>query len=143
MSGAPGSSRPGYRPGASSGNDPGVPEAIPRVVRLVGRRLGPAAIDRIWIFPPLRQGRKESGLVAVSCFEPQEDQRRLVTASYVAERTGRGLTLEPSLLEEGAAPPDTLPHPPVLGSLLSSPPDNLGKLELSTRGVMFADISVW
>jgi hypothetical protein len=91
-------------------DDPGVPEAVPRMMRLVGGRLGPDAIDRLWIFPPLRQGRRETGLVAVSCFEPDPAVRRVVTASYTAERTGRGLTLEPVLREEGSAPPETLPR---------------------------------
>jgi hypothetical protein len=94
----------------SNRDDPGVPEALPRVIRMVGRRLGPEGIDRIWVFPPLRQGRRESGLVAVSCFETSDEARRLVTASYLAERSGQGLTVAPTLMEEGAAPPDTLPR---------------------------------
>jgi len=97
-------------PRANADSGPGVPEALPRVVRLVGRRLGVAEIDRLWVFPPLKQGRRESGLVAVSCYEANESTRRLVTASYVAERTGKGLVVEPAIQEEGSAPPDTLPR---------------------------------
>lgn len=96
-----------------SRDDPGVPEAVPRVVRLLGRRLGPATIDRLWVFPPLKQGRRESGVVAASCFtegEADEERRRLVTAGYLAERTGMGLTIDPVLREEGDAPPDVLPR---------------------------------
>ncbi|HSR43019.1 MAG TPA: hypothetical protein VLL48_12620 [Longimicrobiales bacterium] len=101
-------------------DSPGVPEALPRVLRSVARRLGPETLDRVWIFPPMRKGRKEWGLVAVSRFddgpaeaprnETDRDRRRLYTAAYTAERTGRGLTVEPVLAEEGRAPLDRLPR---------------------------------
>jgi len=42
-------------------------------------RLGPAAIDRLWIFPPLVRGRREWGLVAAGCFDGA-GARRPVTA---------------------------------------------------------------
>ena len=50
------------------GENPGVPEAIPRTLQMMARRLGEREIDRLWVFPPLIDGRKERGLVAVSCF---------------------------------------------------------------------------
>lgn len=107
---------------------PGVPEALPRVLRAVAERFGVETLDRVWIFPPMRRGRKEWGLVAVSRYEADvpedgvretarapdaEDdvrQRRLYTAAYTAERTGGGLTIEPVLSEEGRAPLDRLPR---------------------------------
>jgi hypothetical protein len=82
-------------------------------VYLLGRRLGAEALDRLWLFPPLKQGRRESGLVAASCFiEARDDEgrRRVVTASYRAEMTGTGLSLEPLLREEGLAPTAVLPR---------------------------------
>lgn len=88
----------------------GVPEAVPRALRVLEGRLGVHAMDRLWIFPPLVQGRRERGLIAVSCFATAEDRRRVITASYHAERTGRGTTFEPVLLEEGSAPPDAIPR---------------------------------
>ena len=88
---------------------PGVPEALPRTVRELGRRLGHGAIDRLWIFPPLVRGRREWGLVTASCFDRGE-RRRLVTARYTAERTGRGLFLDTRLVDEGVAPADKLPR---------------------------------
>ena len=91
--------------------DPGVPDALPRVVLILGRRLGPETLDRLWLFPPLRQGRRESGLVAASCFvdgAAGNERRRVVTASYKAEVTGKGMTLDPILREEGEAPPEVL-----------------------------------
>lgn len=98
----------GHRPQADDAG-PGVPEALPRTLRAVGERLGPTAVDRLWVFPPLVRARREWGLVAAGCFEGR-DVRRLVTASYSAERTGKGLFLEMRLLDEGLAPPDRLPR---------------------------------
>ena len=69
-------------------------------------------MDRVWVFPPMISGRKESGLLAVSLFAAGEDpdRRVLVALPYSAERTGKGLTLEASLLEHGEAPLDRLPR---------------------------------
>jgi len=89
--------------------DPGVPEAIPRTLQMMARRLGESEIDRLWVFPPLILGRKERGLVAASCFA-QDGSRRLYTASYSAERTGAGLSVVNGITEEGRAPPDRLPR---------------------------------
>ena len=89
--------------------DPGVPEAIPRTLQMIARRLGESEIDRLWVFPPLILGRKERGLVAASCFA-EDGSRRLYTASYAAERTGAGLSVVNGITEEGRAPPDRLPR---------------------------------
>ena len=70
-------------------------------------RLDAGTIDCLWIFPPLVRGRREWGLVAASCFEG-EDARRLITARYSAERTGKGLFMDAQLMDEGVAPPDHL-----------------------------------
>lgn len=88
---------------------PGVPEAIPRTLLLVARRLGEGEIDRLWIFPPLIRGRKEWGLVAASCFT-QGGARRLFTAQYSAERAGMSLTVDTGMAEEGRTPPERLPQ---------------------------------
>ena len=89
--------------------DPGVPEALPRVLIRLRDRLGVDRVDRLWIFPPSRRGRREQGLVAVSAFHGDDERRRLLTVSYTAEHTGKGVTLEPSFTEEGEAPPDRFP----------------------------------
>lgn len=88
---------------------PGVPEALPRTLREVGERLGPEAMDRLWIFPPLIRGRREWGLVAAGCFDGS-GARRLVTARYSAQRTGKGLYLETRMVDQGVAPADRLPR---------------------------------
>ena len=103
---------------------PGVPEALPRTIREVGHRLGPAAIDTLWIFPPMVRGRREWGLVAASCFDGSQ-ARRLITARYSAQRTGRGLYLESRLLDEGVAPADRLPR--VMEGVVQRGPRPLGR----------------
>lgn len=91
--------------------DPGVPEALPRSLVHARDRLGVERIDRLWIFPPIRRGRRERGLLALSLFrEDEADRRRLLTLAWVAERTGKGLTLEHAFHEEGEAPPELLPR---------------------------------
>ncbi len=95
--------------GADGDDGPGVPEAIPRTLRELERRLVVASIDLLWIFPPLIRGRREWGLVAASCFEGMK-ARRLVTARYSARRTGRGLYLEARCVDQGVAPADRLPR---------------------------------
>ncbi len=93
-----------------NGADPGVPEALPRTLVGVRERFGIDAVDRIWIFPPRRRGRREQGLVTVSVFLDGEDRRRLYTVAYKAERTGRTLRVEPAFTQEGEAPPELLPR---------------------------------
>jgi hypothetical protein len=90
--------------------DPGVPEALPRALALARGRLGAERVDRLWIFPPIRRGRRERGLVAASLFLEGEERRRIVTVAWAAERTGRSLTVDPAFHEEGDAPPELLPR---------------------------------
>lgn len=128
---------------------PGVPEALPRVLRMIGRRLGPEAMDRVWVFPPLVRGRREWGLVAVSRYAPepgdadgragadpppeQEPRRVLCTAPYAAERTGKGLHMDMTLRVQGEAPPDRLPR--VMEGVVRRSGDELGDpREIDIRG---------
>lgn len=90
--------------------DPGVPEALPRTLVLARGRLGAERVDRLWIFPPIRRGRRERGLVAASLFLEGEERRRIVTVAWTAERTGRSLTVDQAFHEEGDAPPELLPR---------------------------------
>ena len=89
--------------------DPGVPEALPRTLIRLRDRLGIEAIDRLWIFPPSRTGRRERGLVAVSTFLEGEERRVMVTVAYTAEHTGAGVSVETSFTQEGEAPPERFP----------------------------------
>ena len=57
------------RPQGLRKDDPGVPEALPRTLMRVRDRLGVDTIDQLWIFPPVRRGRREQGLIAVSTFQ--------------------------------------------------------------------------
>ena len=90
-------------------DDPGVPEALPRTLVRLRDRIGVETIDRLWIFPPVRRGRREQGLVAVSTFQPGEERRSMIPVTYNAEHTGKGITVEPAFMVEGAAPAETFP----------------------------------
>jgi hypothetical protein len=88
----------------------GVPEALPRALECLRERLGAASLDRLWIFPPLRRGRRELGLIAVSAFQGGEERRSLVTVTYAAEHSGKeGVKVETSFTHEGEAPADRFP----------------------------------
>lgn len=101
-----------------------MPEALLRAVNEFLARVPPRSVDRVWLFPPLRRGRREHGLVSASCFldiphpEMEEvgqggegaDRRVLVTLSYRAEETGEGIRFESRFQEEGEAPADRLPR---------------------------------
>ena len=89
--------------------DPGVPEAIPRTLIRLREELGVERIDRLWIFPPVRRGRREQGLVTVSTYQPDGDRRDMYTVAYRAEHTGTGVSVEPILTHQGEAPPDRFP----------------------------------
>jgi hypothetical protein len=102
---------------------------------MLAARLGPETLDRLWIFPARIRGRTERGLVAASRYAPAalegesdtapaEERRRLYTAAYTAERTGKGLVIEHGLREEGEAPPDRLPR--VMDGVVKRSGDELG-----------------
>lgn len=91
-------------------DDPGVPEALPRTLVLTRARLGAERMDRLWVFPPIRRGRRERGLIAASLFLEGEERRRIVTVAWSAERTGRSLTVDQAFHDEGDAPPEFLPR---------------------------------
>ncbi|MEZ4415259.1 MAG: hypothetical protein R3E10_05860 [Gemmatimonadota bacterium] len=103
--------------------DPGVPEALPRTLVTLRDRLGADSVDRIWIFPPLIRGRRERGLLVATVFADGE-RRLLHTVTYVAERTGKGLTVEQQMFEEGVSPSDRVPH--VIDGVVSRSQMNLG-----------------
>ena len=105
--------------------DPGVPAALPRLLIRVRERLGADAVDRLWIFPPVRRGRREQGLVAVSTFLDGEDRRVIITAAYTAEQTGGGVTFEASFTQEGEAPPERFPS--VMAGVVRRSGEGLGE----------------
>lgn len=97
--------------GVPSGQaDSPVPEAMGRLLALIGNRLAPETVDRVWIFPPLVRGRKEWGLAAVSCIGADPGQRTLHTARYQAELTGQGVVFQAEVEVEGSAPPERFPR---------------------------------
>jgi hypothetical protein len=88
--------------------DIGVPGAAAEAVRRLGARIAPERLDRIWIFPPVVTGRREQGVLAAGCFFDGEG-RVLVTLSYQAEETGKGIAFLETYREQGVAPGDRLP----------------------------------
>lgn len=105
--------------------DPGVPEALPRLLIRVRERLGVDVVDRLWIFPPVRRGRREQGLVAVSTFQTGEDRRVMITAAYTSEHTGRGVAFDVSFTQEGEAPPERFPS--VMAGVVRRSGEGLGE----------------
>ena len=113
--------------------DPGVPEALPRSLIRLRDRLGVDTVDRLWIFPPVRRGRREQGLVAVSTFLVGEDRRVMITVAYTAEHTGAGVTFETSFTQEGEAPPERFPG--VMAGVVRRSGEGLGEArEVEIRG---------
>jgi hypothetical protein len=105
--------------------DPGVPEALPRTLIRLRDRLGVESIDRLWIFPPARKGRREQGLVAVSTYQEGEERRSMVTVAYNAEHTGKGVAVEQTFHREGLAPVDRFP--PVMQGVVQRSGEGAGE----------------
>ena len=89
--------------------DPGVPDAVARALRALESQVAAPRLDRLWIFPPLRTGRRETGVVAAGCYT-ESARRLLVTLAYRSEETGKGIAFESTFQEEGEAPADRLPR---------------------------------
>jgi hypothetical protein len=136
------SSEPGSGRDVHLESDPGVPEAVAATVRMLGERLGPHSLDRIWVFPPRVRGRKEWGLVAASRFHRDDPDRRLLfTAPYSAERTRNGPEIQSTLHEEGEAPPDRFPR--VMDGVVRRSGEELGEpkeFEIGGDGQRFDDL---
>lgn len=102
--------------------DPGVPDGELRALQALLERVPASRIDTLWRFPPLRTGRRESGLLAAGLFLPTEEgvelpgpdalpaRRVLATLAWRAEETGQGIAFDVRFQEEGEAPPDRLPR---------------------------------
>ena len=89
--------------------DIGVPGALAKALGFLRERMPADRLDRVWIFPPLVDGRSESGVVAAGCFA-EGDRRLLVTVSYSARETGRGVSFVPAFEAQGTAPAESLPR---------------------------------
>ncbi len=103
-------------------DDPGVPDALGQALEALLEAAAGRRIETIWLFPPLRKGRREHGLLCAG-LGSAEDRRNadpdadaegpkrhlLVTLAYRAEETGQGVEFGSRFTEEGEAPPDRLP----------------------------------
>jgi hypothetical protein len=123
----------GAPPDSDLGMESPVPGAMGRLLWFVEERLGVETLDRLWVFPPLVKGRKEWGLVAVSCLGEDPAARILVTGRYLAEMTGNGPVFEPDLTVEGSVPPERLP--PIMDGVVRRSELSLGTpREFEIRG---------
>ena len=124
-----------------SSRDPGVPEALPRVLIRVRDHFGSELIDRLWLFPPVRRGRREQGLVAVSTFLEGQERRGMVTVAYTAEHSGAGVSIETSFTQEGEAFPERFPAV-MLGVVnrTRETPGEAREVEISGSGQKFEEL---
>ncbi len=124
-----------------SSHDPGVPEALPRVLIRVRDHFGSELIDRLWLFPPVRRGRREQGLVAVSTFLEGQERRAMVTVAYTAEHSGAGVSIETSFTQEGEAFPERFPAV-MLGVVnrTRETPGEAREVEISGSGQKFEEL---
>ena len=117
-----------------------MPEALPRTLLTLRERLGAERIDRLWIFPPLVKGRREKGLVVASGFT-DSDVRLLHTVTYQAERTGRALTVDSEIFEEGTSPPDRVAR--VIDGVVSRSQLQLGaprEVEIDGKATLYQEL---
>jgi hypothetical protein len=124
-----------------SSRDPGVPEALPRVLIRVCDHFGSELIDRLWLFPPVRRGRREQGLVAVSTFVDGQQRRAMVTVAYTAEHSGAGVSIETWFTQEGEALPERFPA--VMLGVVNRTKETLGEareVEISGSGQKFEEL---
>ena len=128
-------------PAIESSRDPGVPEALPRVLIRVRDHFGSELIDRLWLFPPVRRGRREQGLVAVSTFLEGQERRAMVTVAYTAEHSGAGVSIETSFTQEGEAFPERFPAV-MLGVVnrTRETPGEAREVEISGLGQKFEEL---
>jgi hypothetical protein len=85
--------------------------ALPALLERVADRIGPGAIDELWIFPTRRSASVESTVLVVSAFHDDGDRRRVWTAHFTIVRDGRGRpTVSERLEEHATAPTDALPR---------------------------------
>ena len=124
-----------------SSRDPGVPEALPRVLIRVRDHFGSELIDRLWLFPPVRRGRREQGLVAVSTFLEGQQRRAMVTVAYTAEHSGAGVSIETCFTQEGEAFPERFPAV-MLGVVnrTKETPGEAREVEISGSGQKFEEL---
>ena len=124
-----------------SSRDPGVPEALPRVLIRVRDHFGSELIDRLWLFPPVRRGRREQGLVAVSTFLEGQQRRAMVTVAYTAEHSGAGVSIETWFTQEGEALSERFPAV-MLGVVnrTKGTPGEAREVEISGSGQKFEEL---
>ena len=86
----------------------GTSDLIPRILLRIRREVGAENVDRLWVFEPLRRGRRESGLVVISALRGESEHRTILTIAYHGSRTAPGSRLVHELNHLGRAAPGRL-----------------------------------
>jgi len=82
--------------------DAGLPHAL---LERLAQRVPVGTIEEIWLFPTRRIAAGESTIFVVAAFEPEPEQRRVITARYTVSRDRRGTaTVQERIDEHGTAP---------------------------------------
>lgn len=94
------------RPKRGADTHPGAPEALQRALMRLRRHIRPEHIDCVWVFQPIRHGRRESGLIVVSTLIGGGGRRTILSLVYFAVESGGGVELRDELQQLGEASPD-------------------------------------
>lgn len=88
-------------------DEPDLPDApLFALLRTIGRDIGVAHIDRVWLFPPRRLKAGETSVVVVAAFPELDDDRRRVYAAHYTAPSDPGAEPRLALDEFGSAPTD-------------------------------------
>ncbi len=101
---------------AGVATQPGLGLGWTRVAQAVGEHVSSEAIDRIWLFAPVRRDEREWGTAVVAC-RTEEDRRRIYTASYLMVIRGRDRGQGKVSVEEIGDSPVEIVHEVIAGVL--------------------------
>lgn len=93
---------------------PGVGPGWTRVAQSIADMVSADAIDRVWLFAPIRREEREWGTAVVAC-RTDDDRRRLLTASYLLVVRGRERGQGRVTVEEVGESPPAVVHEVIAG----------------------------
>ncbi len=93
---------------------PGVGPGWTRVAQSIAGMLPAEAIDRVWLFAPIRREEREWGTAVLAC-RTDDDRHRVFTASYVLVVRGRERGQGRVTVEEVGESPPTVVHDVIVG----------------------------
>lgn len=93
---------------------PGIGPGWTRVAQSLAGLMPPDAIDRVWLFAPIRRDEREWGTAVVAC-RTNDDRRRLFTASYLLVVRGRERGQGRVTVDEVGESPPAVVHEVIAG----------------------------